>query len=161
MSRIPLRSVLLFVACVILPLLIGAIGSLITYPDVTGWFAGLSKPWFSPPNWVFGPVWTILYILMGISLWLVIRNGWEEKHIRKALALFGLQLAVNLLWSLLFFGLQSPLGGLIDILVLLALIIGTILSFRNISLPASYLLIPYLCWVCFATLVNAAIVILN
>jgi translocator protein len=161
MSRTPLRSVILFVACIFLPLLIGAIGSLITYPGVTGWFAGLSKPWFSPPNWVFGPVWTILYILMGISLWLVIRNGWEEKHIRKAMALFGLQLGANFLWSLLFFGLQSPLGGLIDILVLLALIIGTILSFRNISLPASYLLIPYLCWVSFATLVNAAIVILN
>lgn len=161
MSRIPFRSVLLLVSCILLPLLIGTMGSLITYPNVTGWFAGLIKPWFSPPNWIFGPVWTILYILMGISLWLVIRNGWEGKLVRKAMAVFGLQLGANFLWSFVFFGLQSPVGGLINILVLLILIIGTILVFRNISHTASYLLIPYLCWVCFATLVNAAIVILN
>ncbi len=161
MSRISTRSGLLLAACILLPLLIGSIGSLITYPGITGWFTGLTKPCFSPPNWVFGPVWTILYILMGISLWLVIRNGWEGEQVRKAMAVFGLQLVANFFWSLLFFGLKSPVGGLIDILVLLALIIGTILVFRKISLTASYLLVPYLCWVSFATLVNAAIVILN
>lgn len=161
MSQISLRSGLLLAACILIPLIIGAIGSLITYPNIAGWFAGLSKPWFSPPNWVFGPVWTILYILMGISLWLVIRNGWEGADVRKGMVLFGLQLVANFLWSVLFFGLQSPLGGLIDILVLLGLIISTILVFRRISLPASYLLIPYLCWVCFATAVNAGVVILN
>jgi tryptophan-rich sensory protein len=161
MSRISLRSGLLLAACILLPLIIGAIGSLITYPSIAGWFGGLTKPWFSPPNWIFGPVWTILYILMGISLWLVIRNGWEGEQVRKGMILFGLQLTVNFFWSVLFFGLQSPVGGLIDILVLLVLIMGNILVFRKISLTASYLLVPYLCWVSFATIVNAAIVILN
>jgi len=161
MSQISLRSGLVFLACILIPLIVGAIGSLITYPGISGWFPGLTKPWFSPPNWVFGPVWTILYILMGISLWLVIRNGWEGEDVRRAMALFGLQLVANFFWSILFFGLQSPLGGLIDIVILWVLIMGTILVFRKISLTASYLLVPYLCWVSFATLVNAAIVILN
>jgi tryptophan-rich sensory protein len=161
MVRLPIRSGILLAACILLPLIIGAIGSLFTYPHIAGWFAGLSKPWFSPPNWIFGPVWTILYIFMGISLWLVIRHGWEDEKIRQGMALFGLQLGANFLWSVIFFALHSPAGALIDILVLLVLIAGTILAFRKISPHASYLLVPYLCWVSFATILNAAIVILN
>lgn len=161
MKKLSARSILLLIACIVLPLIIGAIGSYITAPNISGWYSTLAKPWFTPPGWVFGPAWTVLYILMGISLWLIIKNGISTPMVRQAVIIFGFQLIINLLWSVIFFGMRSPVGGLVAILVLLVLIVLTIRSFRGVSPPAAYLLIPYLCWTCFATLLTAAVVILN
>ena len=161
MKPVSLHSLLIAAACIITPLLIGFIGSLATIPNIPTWFALLNKPWFSPPNWLFGPVWTLLYILMGISLWLVIRNGISTPDIRTGVLLFTGQLVLNLLWSFAFFGLHSPALGLGVILILFVMILGTMITFRKISRLAYILLIPYLCWVGFATVLNAAIYLLN
>jgi translocator protein len=160
--KIPsLHSLFLLTGCIILPLLVGGIGSIATYSSIPTWYASLTKPWFNPPNWVFGPVWTVLYILMGISLWLIIRNGFEDQAVRNGMLFFAAQLIINLFWSLVFFGMRSPIGGLLTILVLIILIVLTIRAFRPVSTPAAYLMIPYLCWTCIATVLNVAIVLLN
>lgn len=161
MTNLTSRSILLLVACIVLPLIIGAIGSYFTISNIPGWYDTLVKPWFTPPSWVFGPAWTVLYIMMGISLWLIVKNGISEPVVRQGVIIFGAQLIINLLWSIIFFGMRSPTGGLVAILVLLVLIMLTIRSFRIVSSQAAYLLIPYLCWTCFATILTAAVVILN
>ncbi len=155
------RSLLLAASCIITPLMIGFIGSLVTMPNIPTWFAHLNKPWFSPPNWIFGPVWTLLYILMGVSLWLVIRNGLSTPDIKAGSLLFTVQLLFNLLWSFVFFGMQAPGFGLLIILILFVLIVATMITFRKVSRQAFILLIPYLCWVGFATVLNAALYLLN
>jgi tryptophan-rich sensory protein len=157
---VTLRQAALAVSCITGPLVAGAAVGLLTMGDITGWYATLNKPWFTPPNYVFGPVWTVLYLLMGISLYLVISAGWEKKN-KDGVLVFGAQLAANLLWSFLFFGLHSPLAGLACILVLLALIVATIVAFRRVSVTAAWLLVPYLAWVCIATALNAGVVLLN
>jgi len=154
-------SILLFAGCIILPLIIGVIGALFTTPGIPIWYASLNKPWFNPPNWLFGPVWTVLYILMGLSLWLVIKNGFSEASVRMASYIFSAQLIMNLLWSVVFFGVHSPAGGMIIIIILIALIIATILAFEKICRLSAYLMIPYLCWTLFAGILNAYIAILN
>ena len=156
-----LRSAALAAACILVPLVSGAAVGLLTMGGITGWYATLSKPWFTPPDYVFGPVWTILYLLMGISLYLVVSRGGEKQPTKNAVLLFGAQLGVNLLWSVLFFGLHSPLAGLACIFLLLALIVATIVAFHRVSGPAAVLLVPYLAWVCIATALNAGVVILN
>jgi translocator protein len=161
MTRNNIQYVLLLIGCIFIPLIIGFIGSLITIPNISGWYITLNKPWFTPPNWVFGPAWTIFYILMGISLWFVIRNGITNSSVRNGAITFAAQLIVNLLWSFIFFGQKSPVGGLITIVILLVLIIATIRSFKSVSIKAAYLLIPYLCWTCFATILTLAVVVLN
>ena len=152
-----LKLIISLVAC----LAAGGIGSIFTTPSIGGWYAGLVKPSFTPPNWLFGPAWTVLYILMGISLYLVVIRGWENETVKTGIILFAAQLVVNLLWSIIFFGLHSPLGGLACIFVLLALIVATIITFYRLSKPAAVLLIPYLAWVCIATALNAGVVLLN
>ena len=124
----------------------GIIGSIFTASTVSSWYPTLIKPNFSPPAWLFAPVWVILYFLMGISLYLIWQN--KAKDNKKSLIIFGIQLILNVFWSFLFFGLKSPLYGLIDILLLLAAIISTIASSFKISSYAAILLIPYLAWVC-------------
>jgi tryptophan-rich sensory protein len=161
MDKSSLSSAGLLILCIVTPLLAGIIGSLFTTPAITTWYARLQKPFFSPPNWVFGPVWTALYILMGISLYLILQKGVEKRAVRQGVAIFSAQLAVNAIWSFAFFGMQSPQNGLITILVLLALIITTIVLFWRISKPAAVLLVPYVCWVCLATALNAMILVLN
>jgi tryptophan-rich sensory protein len=161
MGRITLRSVVLLAVCILVPLVSGAAVGILTTSGVTGWYTELNKPWFTPPNYVFGPVWTVLYILMGISLYLVIIQGWENETVKTGIVLFAAQLGANLLWSLLFFGLHSPLASLVCILVLLALIVATIITFSRLSKPAAVLLVPYLVWVCIATALNAGVVLLN
>jgi len=161
MDRITLRSAALAAACILLPLVSGAAVGILTMSGVNEWYTTLNKPWFTPPNYVFGPVWTILYILMGISLYLVISQGWENETVKTGFVLFAAQLGVNLLWSIIFFGLHSPLASLVCILVLLALIVATIISFSRLSKPAAVLLLPYLAWVCIATALNAGVVFLN
>ena len=161
MDRITLRSVVLAIICILIPLVSGAIIGMLTMSGVTDWYSTLNKPWFTPPDYVFGPVWTVLYILMGISLYLVIMQGWENETVKTGIILFAAQLGVNLLWSLLFFGLQSPMAALACIVVLLALIVATIMTFYRVSKPAAVLLVPYLAWVCIATALNAGVVLLN
>ncbi len=143
---------LLFIFCIALPLIIGFIGSSFTMAHITGWYLTLQKPWFSPPNWVFGPAWTILYILMGLAWWLVLKHGFEKRTVKTATVWFLLQLGVNLLWSVVFFGMQSVAGGFVVILGLILLILLTIHHFRQVSRTAVWLLVPYLCWTVFATI---------
>lgn len=137
-----------------------AIGSLATIPNIPTWYATLEKPFFNPPNWVFGPVWSVLYLLMGISLYLVWVSRSKQPK-RKAFALFGLQLFLNTLWSLTFFGLQVPWLAVGVILALLISIILTMREFNRHSRVAPFLLIPYVAWVSFATLLNISIAALN
>jgi tryptophan-rich sensory protein len=141
--------------------LVGIIATPFTISAISTWYAYLNKPSFSPPNWVFGPVWTTLYFLMGVSAFLIWRKGLQKKNVKRALGYFLLQLFFNFLWSLLFFGFHSPLLGLFDIVILLIFIILTIASFYKLSRVAAYLLVPYLLWVSFATVLNFSVVILN
>lgn len=151
-----------FVVAIGAPLLAGAIGSVFTASSVATWFPTLIKPALNPPSWVFGPVWTVLYMLMGVAVFLVwVNPGVIKEEKRRALEIFGLQLILNILWSVLFFGLQSPLLALVDIVFLWCAILWTILAFARIARPAAWLLAPYLAWVTFATYLNAAIWLLN
>ena len=144
-----------------LPFVAGLIGSSVTTPAIPDWYAGLAKPSFSPPNWIFGPVWTTLYILMGIALFRVWRRAQDDMRARYAAWLFIAHFALNTLWSILFFGLQNPLYGLIDIVVLWVALVISVGWFWKIDRVAGWLLVPYLLWVSFATVLNAAIWYLN
>lgn len=141
--------------------LVGIIGSVFTVSSIPTWYASLNKPWFAPPNWIFGPVWTTLYLMMGISFYLVWIQGWKKQKVRTAGFYFLAQLGLNFIWSPLFFGLQSPLIALVVIVALLVLIVLTMKQFYPLSKPAFYLLVPYLLWVSFATVLNAGIWVLN
>lgn len=140
---------------------VGFIGSFFTAPAITTWYAGINKPFFSPPNWLFAPVWILLYFLMGISAYLVWARISENKNAFRALVIFDIQLILNMFWSFLFFGLQSPLYGFIGIVLLWLAILLTIFKFYPISKKAAYLLVPYILWVSFATILNFAILIIN
>ncbi len=155
------RDVLKLLVSITLPLLVGMIGSYFTAPAIPEWYAGLNKPALNPPNWIFAPAWTTLYILMGVSLFLVWREGNREKRIQMAIVAFVVQLALNATWSIVFFGMQNPGLALINIALLWMGIIYTIILFHKISKPAAYLLIPYLLWTSFATYLNYSIFILN
>jgi benzodiazapine receptor len=141
--------------------LAGFIGSIFTRPAISTWYAELQKPRFTPPDYVFGPVWISLYILMGIAAFLIWRKGFHHRVVKRALAIFGVQLVLNALWSFLFFGLRSPLAGLIGIFILGVAIILTVRSFLMVSRPAGLLLSPYFLWVSFATGLNLSIWWLN
>jgi len=138
----------------------GGIGSIFTIPSIGTWFASLQKPAFSPPNWIFGPVWTILFLLMGYALYLV-WNKTKEQEGRKTLIFFSIQLVLNIGWSFCFFYLQNPLAGLLEIVILWIFILLTIINFYKISKTAAYLLIPYIIWVSFAIVLNYFLYILN
>lgn len=137
------------------------LGSLVTTPSIDSWYAGLNKPFFNPPNWLFAPVWTILFILMGIAAYLVWKNGESDQDVKRALKFYFSQLVFNFLWSFIFFYLHLPLIAFIDIVILWVLIFLTIKNFKNISANAAYLLYPYLIWVSFASILNLAIIVLN
>lgn len=141
--------------------LAAAIGSAFTTGAIDTWYATLNKPFFSPPNWVFGSVWTMLYLLMGISLYLVWVSKAQQKAKRLAMTFFFIQLGLNALWSILFFGLKSPSAAFIGIVLLWLTIFLTIRNFLRISKVAGWLLIPYIAWVSFASVLNLAIIILN
>lgn len=138
----------------------GGIGSLATVSNIPTWYAALEKPFFNPPNWVFGPVWTILYLLMGYSLYLIWTAPYAGSK-KWAYVTFGIQLVLNTMWSLVFFGLHAPWSGVIIIVLLLASIAATIKLFWPISKTAAYLLLPYVAWVTFATCLNTAVAWLN
>ena len=139
----------------------GLIGSFFTAPAIPTWYATLQKPSFSPPNWLFAPVWISLYALMGIALFLIWQKGWQKKSVKQALTIFGFQLGLNSLWSIIFFGFQSPFWALVEIIILWGLILLTIIKFKPLSKTASLLLVPYLLWTTFATILNFAIARLN
>jgi len=137
------------------------VGSLFTTPKISTWYATLTLPSFAPPESIFAPVWTTLYTLMGISAYVIWLKYDKDHRVRRALALFAIQLAVNPFWSFAFFGYESPLTGLAVIAVLWALIVVTMYEFHKISKTAGILLLPYLLWVSFAMILNFAIWRLN
>ncbi|MFH1145837.1 MAG: TspO/MBR family protein [bacterium] len=141
--------------------LAGIIGSVFTAPSIGTWYAALIKPSNNPPSWLFGPVWTILYVLMGIAAFLIWKKGLDRKDVRIGLGIFIGQLVLNTLWSIIFFGLHSPGGALIEIVFLWLAILATIVAFYEISRPAAWLLVPYILWVSFAMYLNYAIWTLN
>jgi translocator protein len=142
------------------PLLAGFGSSVFTVNSIPTWYASLNKPWFSPPNVVFAPVWTSLYILMGVALFLIWRSPRNRTRDR-GIVLFAAQLAVNVTWTLAFFGLQNTLYGVLAIVPLWILIAATIYQFYKVDKWASYLLVPYLVWVSIATALNASVYLLN
>jgi len=146
---------------IILCQLAGIVGSFFTVSAIKEWYAFLQKPSFSPPNWLFGPVWVTLYTLMGISLFLIWKKGLDKEKIKNAFNLFLIHLIFNAAWSIIFFGMRNILGGFIEIIIMLILIIILIKKFYKIEKLAAYLLIPYLIWVSFATFLNLNILILN
>lgn len=138
----------------------GIVGSVFTFPAISTWYQTLNKPSFSPPNFIFGPVWTALYALMGIALYLVISDKGKVKS-GQAAKLFLTQLFFNVTWSIMFFGLRNPLLGLINIIILWMLIVIVVYKFLKINLRAGILLLPYLAWVSFAAILNYSIWFLN
>ena len=143
-------------------LLVAFLASLATQSSVKTWFLTIEKPFFNPPAWLFAPVWTVLYIMMGIAFGLIWSSDFKDKKVVKsAMIIFGIQLALNALWSILFFGLCNPLLAFIEILLLWLFIFETIKVFKPIDGLASKLLYPYLAWVSFATILNASIWWLN
>jgi len=138
----------------------GLLGSIFTITGLESWYGGLTKPAWNPPNWLFAPVWTLLFTLMGVASYIIWRY-YPKKEAKKALVLYLIHLPVNIFWSVLFFGLQSPLLALIEIVIMWVLILLIIIKFYKVKKIAGYLLIPYLAWVSFATLLNFTIVIIN
>lgn len=149
------------VIAIVVSQLAGIIGSVFTKPSIAGWYASLAKPALAPPNWIFGPVWTTLFVLMGISAFLIWKKGLDRRDVKIALGIFLGQLFLNTLWSIIFFGLQSPGGAFIELIFLWLAILATIVAFAKISKPAAWLLVPYIAWVSFAMYLNYSIYVLN
>jgi tryptophan-rich sensory protein len=141
--------------------IIGISSSLFSAAAIKTWYLTLNKPSWNPPNGVFAPVWTLLYVLMGISLWLIWKSDAPIAQQKKAIYFFAVQLFINFWWSIVFFKFQSPIFGLVVILWMVLAILITIFQFAPISRLASWLLVPYISWVCFATILNYAIWSLN
>ncbi len=153
-----IRIFLVVATCVV----VGYLSGMVTRESVVTWYPTLIKPVFNPPSWIFAPVWTLLYIMMGVAggmIWNQIET--HPKEVKKAFAFFIVQLALNALWSYLFFGLHNPLLALIEIVLLWLMIYETYSQFKLINKTAAYLLVPYLAWVTFATVLNASIWWLN
>ena len=161
MKKIGVIEILKLVVSVLICQFAGVIGSFFTTPSIPTWYATLNKPFFTPPSWLFAPVWITLYTLMGISAFLVWRKGMSHRNVRTASIVFAVQLILNVLWSAVFFGLRSLLGGLIAIVILWIAILFTILNFHKISRTAELLLIPYILWVSIAAALNFSVLILN
>ncbi len=151
------KSVLRLLISILLPLSAGFIGSYFTTPAIDSWYAELNKPSFNPPNYLFAPVWTVLYILMGTSLFLI----WEKTRERIYFALFAVQLFLNSTWSILFFAMESPGIALLNIVLLIAIVIYMMVLFYKKYKIAAYLLFPYILWIIFAGILNYSIWILN
>jgi translocator protein len=139
----------------------GGIGSIFTFQAIPTWYAGLKKPPYTPPNWAFGPVWTALYILMGISVFLIWKNGLDINGALLAFTLFWIQLVLNALWSIIFFGIKSKGGGVVTIVVLWLLILATIIASFRVSGWSGVLLVPYIVWVSIASYLNIGVWMLN
>lgn len=155
------RNTLELLVAVAIPLAVGGLGSIPTFSSIPTWYRGLTKPAWTPPDQIFGPVWTLLYVLMGVSAWLVSRPGLERRNVRAAVGLFGGQLALNALWSPIFFGLRAPGLALADILLLWGVLVATVVAFFRVRSVAGLLLLPYLLWTTYATTLNAGVWWLN
>jgi translocator protein len=161
-QRAKVRPLLLRAVTAIFPVVLaGILGSLATSPNISGWYAGLTKPGFTPPNWVFGPVWSVLYVLMAAALWRILSVPRTRPGRGAALTAFFVQLALNASWSFAFFAAHSPLAGLLVIGALTAAILATIRLFWPLDRLAALLLVPYVAWVGYATVLNFAIWRLN
>ena len=156
-----LPIVIRLVVCLALTFSAAVLGSLFTRNAISDWYANLNKPFFTPPGWLFGPVWTVLYLLMALSAFLVWQKGLDSHIVKVALALYLLQLILNGLWMPLFFGLRMPLVAFVEILLLWTTIGLTILAFARVSIPAALLLLPYILWASFAAVLNFSIWLLN
>jgi benzodiazapine receptor len=140
---------------------VAAIGGLATATGVDSWYQTIEKPSWNPPNAVFGPVWTALYVAMAVAAWLVAREGLDRREVKVALGIYAVQLVLNLSWTLVFFGLEAPEAALVVIAALLVAIVVTMVRFWRLVAVAGWLFVPYLAWVAFATSLNVAIVALN
>ena len=149
------------VISILIPVLVGAVSGYFTSSGVNGWYAAANKPWFNPPDWIFAPVWTTLYVLMGTALFLVWRTESVKTLKQTAIILFAVQLTLNFFWSFIFFKLQQPAWAFAEIIVMWLMILLTILWFRKINVAAAWLLVPYICWVSFASVLNYSIWKLN
>jgi tryptophan-rich sensory protein len=156
-----LSSIIKLIVSILASFAAGGIGSLFTFKAIPTWYAGLRKPRYTPPNQAFGPVWTTLYVLMGISVFLVWQKGLATNGALLAFVLFWIQLAINAIWSIIFFGMKSRGGGVITIIVLWLLILATIITSFRVSGWAGTLLIPYIVWVTIASYLNIGVWILN
>lgn len=161
MNSITLRELARLILCIAICQLAGIIGSVFTASSVTTWYTTLVKPWFTPPGSVISAVWIALFALMGLSLFLIWQKGISSADSKIALGVFAAQLLANVLWSYAFFGLQSPLAGVVVIVVLWLLILQSILRFWPISKDAALLLVPYIIWVSFAAFLNYTFLRLN
>lgn len=155
------KDYFLLIISVAISLGAGLIGSIFTLTGPDSWYAAINKPFFNPPNWLFGPVWTILFIIMGIALFLVWRRGWRQDGVRKALKSFFIQLGFNIVWSYFFFTLENPRLAFLEIIALWLAIVATMISFYAVERRAAWLLWPYLAWVSFAAFLNYSIWIIN
>jgi tryptophan-rich sensory protein len=142
-----------FIVSLVICQLAGFIGGAFTAPAITGWYAALEKPSFSPPNWIFSPVWIILFLLMGVTLYILWQNM-QKTEAKIAMVFFIIQLALNILWSALFFGLKWPMVAFFEIIVLWVFILLTMIKSSRVSKTTVYLLLPYILWVNFAAVLN-------
>ena len=158
---IKIKSWLLLIISLAISVGVGALGSVFTETGSGTWYEALLKPVFNPPDWIFAPVWTLLFILMGISLFLVWRRGWKDILVRKGVTMFFIQLCFNLLWSYFFFGLHNPHLAFLEIIALWLSIAALMINFYRVDKRAAWLLWPYLAWVSFAAFLNFSILQLN
>jgi translocator protein len=155
-----MKKAVQIILCILLPLLVGALSGMATTNGLLNWYPSLHKPFFNPPNFLFGPVWTLLYVLMGISFYIILQSK-DLMLKRRAVIIFGIQLVFNFFWSFIFFENKLLGWALVEIIILWLLLIGMIASFYGIDKRAGLLQIPYLLWVSFAVLLNGAIVYFN
>jgi benzodiazapine receptor len=159
-TSVPQMSLFNAALLAILPVVIVAVAaSLVTTPNIPGWYATLNKPSFNPPNWIFGPVWSLLYVMMAYAFYRILTTPSRGRAL--AIAAFLVQIVLNGLWSFAFFGAHDPLLAMVVIVALWCAILVALVLFWHIDRPAGVLLVPYLAWVSFATLLNAAILTLN
>lgn len=156
-----MKPIYKFFIALALPLLVGAISGYLTVSNVNGWYTTINKPSFNPPNQVFGPVWSVLYIMMGVAFYLVWKSKPDDAQKRKAIILFAVQLILNFFWSFIFFYLHQTGLAFGEIILLWLCIAATIAAFYTISKPAAWLLVPYILWVSFATVLTYSIWKLN
>jgi translocator protein len=156
MSERSRSAIALFVA-IATPLAAGGLGTIATSQAIPTWYRGLRRPSWTPPGWIFGPVWTTLYTMMGVAAWLVWKAGWEKSSVRRGIGLFVGQLFLNAIWTPLFFGRRAFGAALIDLSLLWGMIVATGIQFYRVSRPAGLLMLPYLLWVSYASSLNAGV----
>ncbi len=152
-----MNNTIKLIISIVLAVGIGLLGGIFTSPEIQTWFVHLNKPWWNPPNWLFAPVWTTLYLMMGIAFYLIWKTNANTDAKRWAIIIFILQFALNFLWSFIFFREHQMGWAFVEILVLWIAILCTIIGFSRISTTAAWLLVPYICWVSFAAMLNYTI----